>query len=86
MTQDDFDKQEELDKQYELVLQWIKTATIKDMVNAIADAHQPKGKEDLEAQEIYPYAFNRAQDAIERLIDVVQGEEDDHSDASRGIS
>ena len=81
ISRKEHDKNEELIRQYELVMAWIKTATIKDMVNVIADAHQPKGKEDMESSEVYPYAFNRAQNAIEQLIDVVLGEDEDRPDA-----
>ena len=80
ISQEDYDKKEELIRQYELVAEWMKTASIKDIVNVIADAHQPKGKEDLESSEVYPYAFTRAQNAIETLIDVVLGDEDDQPD------
>jgi len=80
ISREEYDNKEELIRQYELVVEWVKTATIKDMVNAIADAHQPKGKEDMESSEVYPYAFNRAQQAIEQLIDVVLGEDDDRPD------
>jgi len=77
ISQQDYDNREELIRQYELVVEWVKTATIKDMVNAIADAHQPKGREDMESSEVYPFAFKRAEQAIEQLIDVVTGEEED---------
>ena len=80
ISQEDYDKKEELIRQYELVAEWVKTATIKDIVNVIADAHQPKGKEDMESSEAYPYAFTRAQNAIETLIDVVLGDEEDYPD------
>ena len=77
ISRKDFDNNEEVIRKYEQVMEWIKTATIKDMVNVIADAHQPKGSEDMESSEVYPYAFGRAQLAIEQLIDVVLGEDDD---------
>jgi hypothetical protein len=80
ISREDYDNKEELIRRYEFVVEWVKTATIKDMVNVIADAHQPKGKEELESSEVYPYAFNRAQQAIEQLIDVVLGEDEDRPD------
>ena len=80
VKKEDYDKKEEIIRQYELVMAWVKTATIKDMVNVIADAHHPKGNEDVESEQKYPYAFTRAKDALERLIDVVSGDEEDQPD------